>query len=60
MKRKQRRKIGKEYDRIMFSCSEETGNRIRELADSKGVTISKLVGDIVESALDRLEEGGNQ
>jgi hypothetical protein len=55
MKKQQRQSIGKELDRIMMTCSVETGNRIRELALKKGVSISKFIADIVETHLDKIE-----
>lgn len=42
-------------DRVVMTCSKEMGQRIRKLADKKGLTISHLLATIVEPKIVELE-----
>lgn len=47
-KKKQQKRIGKKIDRFMINVSEDLGQRIRKEARERGMTLSNLLGNIVE------------
>lgn len=58
MKRQRRIKTEK-TDRFMLTTDKEMGEKIRKLADVKGLTISHFLATIVEPEVERLIEEQN-
>jgi len=52
---KRQRKLEEITDRVVMTCTQKTGQRIRRIAGKKNITISRLLAEIVEPALDELE-----
>mgnify|MGYP006302076329 CR=1 FL=1 len=52
---KTQRKISSEQDRFLVTTSVEVGSEIRHIADEKGISYSKLIGDLVERHLDEVK-----
>lgn len=52
---KKQRVIQKRQDRLTMTTTEEFGKRVRKVADAKNLTISRLMAEIIEPAIEEME-----